>query len=96
MQEEAGMDLRRLEKSAANSRALAEARALCERVGKTWEDAYRIAAQELRGTPAYGSPATIKASYQLVKKMFRVPETAPRFMPLKSETLRRFGIRDIR
>jgi hypothetical protein len=36
--------------------------------GKSWEDAFRVAAEILKGSPAFASPATIRNSYLRVRK----------------------------
>lgn len=59
---------------------------------RSWEDAYELAAEELRGTPAFGSPATMKRSYQYVERNSRDPQQGPRFKVLSRRTLQLIGI----
>ena len=61
--------------------------------GLTWQDAYEGAARMLKGTPAYGAPATMKNSYIKVNKAFKDPSKAPRYSRLSRRTRRLLGIK---
>jgi hypothetical protein len=60
--------------------------------GASWTDAYTQAAELLKGTPAFGSPETIKHSYQLVAKAHKDREQDGRFYVASPRTMRRLGI----
>lgn len=60
--------------------------------GRTWEDAYKLAAKLLIRTAAYGSSATIKNSYLLVQKAASNPPQHWRFYLAKHRTRRQLGI----
>ncbi len=63
--------------------------------GKTWEDAYEKAAEDLKGTPAYCSPSTVKNSYRIVQRIFREGGVEPgRFRVSSASVLRRLRIDD--
>ena len=61
-------------------------------MGKTWEDAYEVAAEELKGTPAFGSPETIKKSYQQVEKDFKDLDKAHLYFLLSPRICHYYGI----
>jgi hypothetical protein len=58
--------------------------------GHTLEDAFEVASEYLKGTPAFRSPATIRRSYFRVEKASRCPSAAPRYLLLSLETRRHF------
>ena len=60
--------------------------------GNTWEDAYEHAANDLKGTEAYGSPSTMKRSYLLVQKSYRDPSQYGRFYLASHRTRTKLGI----
>jgi hypothetical protein len=47
---------------------LEEKRKMLKRVGKTWQSAFQYAATLVRGTPAFGGIAAMKASYYRVER----------------------------
>jgi len=56
------------------------------------EDVFREAAETLVGTPAYGSPETIRSSFKLVRKSNENPANHGRFMMLSLATRRKHGL----
>ena len=60
--------------------------------GLTWQHAYEAAAMMLKGTPAFGSPATMKRGYITVEKAFKDPSKAYRYAIMRPRTLRLLGI----
>ena len=59
--------------------------------GTTWEDAYEAAAKMLKGTAAFGRPATMKNSYLKVQKDFKDPSKAYRYSIMSHRTLKLLG-----
>jgi len=64
-------------------------RALIEKVGETWDDAYNAASAILRGTFAQGSPGAMKDSYQFVEREVKAGNAARFYIP-HSERVRNF------
>ena len=60
--------------------------------GTTWVDVFQHASEMLRGTPAFGSPDTVKASYLLVKRAFQDPSQAARFYLANHQAMKRLEI----
>lgn len=64
--------------------------------GRTLEDAYRLAAEILQGTSAYGSPDTVKKSYKKLNRIIKKAENGDRpgelgqYALFSSKTLRKF------
>ena len=65
---------------------------MLEWLGRSWEMAYRCAAALLRGTEAYGSPSTIKASYCKIQKISKNPEEAIRYRLIDRHTMEKLGL----
>ena len=61
-------------------------------IGSDWPRAYECAAEELLETDAYGSPSTMKASYQLVERLSRDDTKAKRFKLPSHDVLRDLGL----
>ena len=62
--------------------------------GRSWNDAYALAVEFLKGTRAFGSPATMRNSYKLVQKSISDPSQHGRFYIVDYRTIRRLGIDD--
>lgn len=60
--------------------------------GTTLEEAFDHAAELLRGTPAFGSKATIRASYLKVRRAMLDPQQRGRFLIPHPATRRRFDV----
>ena len=60
--------------------------------GKNFEDAIEVAARLLLGTPAFGSESTIRASYFMVKRAEKDLKQHGRFLLIREQIRRRFGL----
>ena len=60
--------------------------------GVSWVRAYEEAAKILEGSPSYGTPETIKRSYQLVKRAMVDPEQRGRFYLVSEKTRKILGV----
>jgi hypothetical protein len=70
--------------------AIEQMRKKLKRAGRSWSDAYAVAATFQLGTPAFGSSAAMKASYHRVKNNSKIGNLRYRF--LEADFLSSIGI----